>query len=148
MTKICQEEGCNKEIETWQTYCQEHYAQKMQGQAQPTQPQTNVPDAPAEPKAVEEAIVEEQIKMGEPQEEKVIDVQEEPKQTLPDKPVEREPLPKIDDLTKSIVSQVAFKGAIRLMSSMAFEEKTFDTLIGEVRTLTNEFYRIIVEGRK
>jgi len=128
--KICQEEGCNTEIEAWQTYCQKHYAMRMQGQPQP---QSQVPEAPAEPQVVEEQVVEEKVA--------------EEKKTLPDAPVERPPLPQIDERTASIVSQVAFKGAIELMSNMAFEEKTFEELVGETRTLTNEFYRIIVEKR-
>ena len=123
--KICAEENCNIEVEAWQTYCPKHYAIKMQ-EAQQKQGKEELPKMPVKPEVVEQ------------QEKKV----------LPPEEIEREPLPEIDDRTSSIISQVAFKGAIELMANMNFEEKTFEELIGEIRTLTNEFYRIMVEKRK
>lgn len=44
MTKTCADPNCTNEIQQWQTYCPQHYAEMMQKQQQAEMPKQ--PDAP------------------------------------------------------------------------------------------------------
>lgn len=120
MTKICENPECNTEISVWQSLCPVHYAQQMQtGQ----QPQAGQPQPQAQP-------VE----------------QPKPKQQ-PVKEMVEEQLPKLPQRETAIIRQVAFKSAVDLIISLEdTSQKEFEQLVGEVTTMTNEFYKIIVRG--
>ena len=118
MSKICNYNGCNNEIQEWQQMCSTHYAMMMQKQ-NPTTTQQPTP---------------------------VQNVQ--PPDMLPEMKVEHSkslPLPKLDERERLITKQTALKCAVDFIKSLENEDKPFETLIEEVRTMTVHFYRIVVE---
>lgn len=122
MTKICEQPDCNVEISAWQSLCPTHYAQQVQAQQPQQQPQAQPP------------------------------VQQQPEQTVEQpkqkqKPVTEveEQLPKLPQRETAIIRQVCFKSAVDLIISLEdTSQKEFEQLLGEIQTLTDEFYAIIV----
>jgi hypothetical protein len=56
MTKKCATEGCMTEIQEWQTYCQQHYAEMQQKQQMP--PQQPIPPETPEVVKKEEVVTQ------------------------------------------------------------------------------------------
>lgn len=117
MTKKCAVENCMNEIQEWQTYCPQHYAEMMQRQNQQQQVQQpqQMPQQPQTPQAVKK----EEVKTV--------------------------PLPALDERERLIVKQTCLKSAVELMKSFDNEAKEFEQLMQEVKTLTVFFYRTVVE---
>lgn len=141
MTKICAYEGCNKEIDDWQTYCIDHYVEKASKQGAPQEESAPVqrPVPKPEPKTQQRPVPK-----PEPNQEQR--PQPRPRPPEPQKiEVPEFEMPELDERQRLIVKQVAFKGAIDLIGQTDFLERSWDTLIDEIRTLTVQFYQIICE---
>lgn len=142
MTKQCAKPDCNREIEQWKTYCDEHYLEMTTQQNNLSQQYSR-----QQPQTVQQMPTN--IKYEQPPNIPQTMMLQQQKQELPKSPTEingkeeRQVL-KINGEQKIRVREVAFNGAIKLMSHMDFEDKDFQTMIGEVETLTNSFQDIII----
>lgn len=144
--KYCTEEGCEEQILDWQNYCYKHGGIKMEAPHNPKQaqqmPQPPHPSQPIEPMT---APKPEQPNPVGHQEKAYMDMAKLRKEPgLPVFVVSGE-LPKLEGKERLIVKQVAFKEAVSTMLSMEdFQNKQYDTMLGELQRLTVDYYKIIV----
>jgi hypothetical protein len=168
--KKCQYQGCTQDVNDWQTYCVKHYIEVNQGQQmQQMMQEQEEPEQEAEEytgegigqgevRALPKAMPKQQqtrpipelvrVKMQkQPQEQnpQTVPVKKQMFQDKPRQPVFEIP-EDIAELTRIEIKKVAFENAMRLIIDMAdYEGKTYEALLNEARTLTAQFYRIIVE---
>lgn len=151
--KKCAFEGCEIDIEDWQVYCVDHYIKTknqpaqspVQKQPQSVQQPASAPQQQAQPNPVKQMKspqVPPQSGIQQPAQQPVAQAQPQPKLSTPQQHFE---MPELSERERLIVKQVAFKGAIHLMSQQDFLDRSFDTLIDEIRTLTIKFYQLITE---
>lgn len=134
MTKQCSYENCNEEIADWQEFCPKHYAQVQQQKQQSAiqQPQAQQPVQPQQPM---QQPVTEQKPLYKEIEENMIDI------------VTQNMLP-LDDLQgkdRLIIKQVALKCAVEFLQQTPVEYNDYTEMIGQLRRLVVDMYRIIVE---
>lgn len=141
MAKVCDIQDCNEEIADWQQYCPKHYAQVQQQKQQSAiqQPEAQQPVQPVEqPKPVQETATPE----TQPQPE-MIDIVDD-KQSVTE---EKQMLP-LDDLQgkdRLIIKQVALKCAVEFLQQTPVEYNDYTEMVGQLRRLVVDMYRIIVE---
>lgn len=146
--KLCAKEGCNKEIQQWQTYCPEHYAE-----ISAMQMQTNNQQMPVQDQQVQDQQPPQIPPLPELPKQVLNSIQtEDGKQENVDLPVIKASNTNTGKKVRLKVSAKdilsvrleSFNGAVRLLSNMDFENKKFEQLIGEIETLTNMFQDIIL----
>ena len=144
MTKQCSYEECNEEIADWQQMCPKHYAQVQQQKQQSAiqQPDAQKPVQPVEQQGQQQSYSPENQQVSpEPQQPQMIDITEEKQ------PVEPQMLP-LDDLQgkdRLIIKQVAMKCAVEFLQQTPVEYNDYPEMVGQLRKLVVDMYRIIVE---
>ena len=124
MSKKCSVEGCNTDISSWMVKCKKHYEEEMNTQGVVEEP----PKVPSHkvtmpPQQMMQAgkIVEAKVVMNKPEVSKL----------------------NLTDKERIEIREICLRCAIDLITKTEFEDRTFETLRGEIETLTGEFYLII-----
>lgn len=141
MAKICDIKDCNEEIADWQQYCPKHYAQVQQQKQQSAiqQPDAQQPVQPVEqPKPVQETVISEP-----PEIPKVIDMIDDTKPVTEEK--QMLPLDALQGKERLIIKQVALKCAVEFLQQTPVEYNDYTEMVGQLRRLVVDMYRIIVE---
>ena len=152
---------CNEEIADWMQYCPKHYSQVEQQKQesaieqpeaqQPVQPPVEQPqDKPVEqPKPVEQQGQQQSYspenKQVSPEPEpipEVIDIVEKQPVTEENKLL---PLDDLQGKDRLIIKQVAMKCAVEFLQQTPVEYSGYDEMVGQLRRLVVDMYRIIVE---
>jgi hypothetical protein len=121
--KTCSYQGCNNQINVWKMFCDQHEKMMMQQQQQ----QQRVMESPP-------AIPLQKVQMP-------------TESSLPAfataRPVQE---PKtFSEKEKENVRRDAMRFAVDLITQTDIEQKPYDQLISEIRTLTNDLQRILQE---
>jgi hypothetical protein len=121
--KKCEFSGCPNDIQVWQKFCPTHQQMMMQ-QAQQQRQNQMVSEMPP-------AIPQTRVMMP---------TEDNQPQKIIMKPIEPRPMTDLKD-----VRVEAMRFAVDLICETDIEQKPYDQLIGELRTMTNDIEKILLE---
>jgi len=117
--KKCNVNGCNEDIQQWQVLCPKHYMEQM-GQVNPaTQEPPKMPQA--------------KVTMPE-------------QKHVPEKPKEMKAvvMPNMDEKQRLEIRMSCLRSAVELLVNTDIEQKTYDQLLEELKTLVEELFSVVV----
>jgi len=122
--KTCSYQGCTNQINVWKMFCDQHERMMQQAQQQQQRQTQMVAEMPP---AIPQTRVMMPTEDSQPQ--RIIKTPNEPK-----------PMTDLKD-----VRVEAMRFAVDLIRETEIEQKPYDQLLGELRTMTNDIERILLE---
>jgi len=142
MTKKCSFDGCNEEIQQWQSFCSRHY-QTMMAQQSPALGGAVVEEPPQIP-VQKVALQKPSLPKG-----GVSQIDTPTNQLTPqvssNQPIQRHEQVETGDKDRYFLRKECLKSAVDLICQTDIENKSFDVLMGEIETLTEKLYGLVTK---